>query len=271
MSHSNLKISWVSPNPSFKAKFGEDFTTNLVQSSGSLKLGIQHKRSRTDIKEEKRKLCRQIRDDMNEQLSQSVPLGILAENQSIAGYKRQRLFWVEATEKNQKSFTCKLPELEHRRPNSWPGFFAIWNKNNLATISSKAWYYWSNRRQICKEYVINHGTIDLSKFTFATPITPSRRQHVSRKRLSGGEVSCPVPPTSNKVKKKWNEMMENGTLSLGVPCVPFTITRLKVKNGSLYEDKIAVYGRKILLLELRKKLLQQHEVTNWWRAGTNVD
>ena len=129
----------------------------------------------------------------------------------------------------------------------------------------------SNRGQICKEYVIENTSTDLSQFTFVTPLTPKRRQRVSRKRLSGGEVSSPVPPTCTcyVVKKTWNDMIENGILSLGLPCVPFTLTRLVVWEGSLHEDEIPVYGRKIPLLELRKKFLQCQE--KWMRLSTDEE
>ena len=126
-----------------------------------------------------------------------------------------------------------------------------------------------NRGQICKEYAIENTSTDLSQLTFVTPLTPKRRQRVSRKRLSGGEVSSPVPPTCYVVKKTWNDMIENGILSLGLPCVPFTLTRLVVREGSLHEDEIPVYGRKIPLFELRKMFLQRQE--KWMRLSMDEE
>ena len=117
----------------------------------------------------------------------------------------------------------------------------------------------SNRGQICKEYVSNHTSVDLSKFTYVFPLTPKRRQRVSRKRLQGGEVSCPVPPTPGDIKLKWEEMIQSGVLSLGIPCVPYALTKIRVSNGGLVQSKVSVYGRKIPLLELRTKLLRRHE------------
>ena len=58
-----------------KAKFGESFATVV---SNCPKLGLQKKPTAQEKRSEKRKLCRQIRDDMNEQLANATPLSVLA-------------------------------------------------------------------------------------------------------------------------------------------------------------------------------------------------
>lgn len=79
-----------------------------------------------------------------------------------------------------------------------------------------------------------------------------------KRRLHGGEISAPAPPTAGAVKDNWRKMVE-GELSLGVPCAPFTMSQYSVTDGRL-EKEITVTGRKFPLEELRKKLLARQEI-----------
>ena len=53
--------------------------------------------------------------------------------------------------------------------------------------------------------------------------------------------------------------IQNGELPLGEPCHPQIVTRMSVNNGQLHKTEEVVCGRKISLLEIRKKLLTKHE------------
>ena len=54
-------------------------------------------------------------------------------------------------------------------------------------------------------------------------------------------------------------MIENGELSLGVPCAPFQITSFTVAEGQVQKKHTVVTGRKFPLKEIRKKTLAQQE------------
>ena len=54
-------------------------------------------------------------------------------------------------------------------------------------------------------------------------------------------------------------MVNNGTLTLGEPCAPQTLTKRSIVNGELTTQEETVYGRKIPLISIRKKLLHNHE------------
>ena len=77
----------------------------------------------------------------------------------------------------------------------------------------------------------------------------------SKRKMQGGEISVPVPPTPNKVKEAWTEMVETGELSLEVPCSPFTLMSYRVNNGQLEQQTKVITGRKFPLLSLRQQLL----------------
>lgn len=54
-------------------------------------------------------------------------------------------------------------------------------------------------------------------------------------------------------------MIELGELTLGEPCYPQTLCKYTIKGGELQYSETIVYGRKIPLIEVRRKLLKKHE------------
>ncbi len=112
-----------------------------------------------------------------------------------------------------------------------------------------------NQGQIVKEFASENG-IDVTKLDGRLPNTRTRSRKL---RLPGGEISVPTHPTMEEIKTDWDKMIENGELSLGEPCHPQKICRISINDGELHKTEHVVYGRKIPLLELRKKLLLKHE------------
>ena len=252
---------WNPVDSAFKAKFGESFKTSVTSSCHQL--GLQAKLTPNEKRDEKRALCRVIRDDMNKQLSASTPTSILVENQSLAMYSRQRLsqYFEQKPAKKRKSHSPSTQNWDTEGLISFlqsapTGTNIIWQQ-----LAEQFGIIGPNRGQICKEYAMANTSTDFSRFIFmyVSGSTPVRRSRVSRKRLTGGEISCPTPPTCAAVKRKWEEMIERGELSLGIPCVPYNITKVSISEGKLIYSDVPVYGRKVTLLELRKKLLRRHE------------
>ena len=54
-------------------------------------------------------------------------------------------------------------------------------------------------------------------------------------------------------------MIALGELTLGEPCAPHTITKYAIVEGKIHKSEIEVYGRKVSLLYIRKKLLTKHK------------
>ena len=86
-----------------------------------------------------------------------------------------------------------------------------------------------------------------------------QRLRARKLRMPGGDVSVPVHQTAERIKNDWDEIIKNGTLSLGEPCYPQTLINYTLKQGKLQRSEITVYGRKIQALELRQRLIQKHE------------
>ena len=64
-------------------------------------------------------------------------------------------------------------------------------------------------------------------------------------------------------------MFEDGKLSLGVPCAPFSLTQYSIANGELEKSQIVVTGCKFPLTELRTKFLANHE--RYMRLNTDEE
>ena len=54
-------------------------------------------------------------------------------------------------------------------------------------------------------------------------------------------------------------MIRSERLTLGEPCAPYTLTKYSNVDGQPQKTEMEVYGRKIPLLEIRKRLLKRHE------------
>ena len=60
-------------------------------------------------------------------------------------------------------------------------------------------------------------------------------------------------PTVCSLKEHISELLDSGKLTLGEPCCPFTIMKSYLIDGKLVSTPSQIYGRKIPLLEIRKK------------------
>ena len=118
-----------------------------------------------------------------------------------------------------------------------------------------------------KEVAAKRG-IDIQKLERKTPSLPRIR---SRKRkLPGGEISIPSLPTTGEITNKKAKLIESGELSIGEPCSPYMLTKSVVsKDGGIIEKTVQIYGRKIPLLDIRERLMKQHEA--YMRQTTDAE
>lgn len=83
---------------------------------------------------------------------------------------------------------------------------------------------------------------------------PSNTRLRARKlRMPGGQISVPAHRTVEGVKEDWKRMIKLGELTLGEPCYPQTLCKYTIKGGELQHSETVVYGRKIPLIEVRRK------------------
>ncbi len=80
------------------------------------------------------------------------------------------------------------------------------------------------------------------------------RARARKLRMPGAGISVPTHPTVQGINEEWSNMISQGELTLREPCYPQSIFVLSVKTGEIKKTEHTVYGRKIPLLDIRKKL-----------------
>ena len=251
--------------PTFKRAYGFTFTESLANCQGS---GVQLRLTDAQRKAQKRKIQRECRDSITEQLHKSDALTVLSEGQSLQSHKRMRMSQsFETPEQTRKrassSRQCKPRKHSPKFDNvqwdkeglldklkDWPEGIII----NWSEIAREFNIPGSNGGQIVKEFASENdiSVLDLDKRP------PNTRIRARKLRMPGGEVSVPTHRTEKGVKDDWQKMIESGEFTLGEPCYPHKLIRYTVHNGELKQTETTVYGRKIPLLELRQKLLEKH-------------
>ena len=78
-------------------------------------------------------------------------------------------------------------------------------------------------------------------------------------------------PTPQNIKEDINRMLDNGTLTLGEPCVPHDVGKTKITNGNVEKETIVVYGRKFPLKVIRQNLLKSHENLMYLQTDDEID
>lgn len=125
----------------------------------------------------------------------------------------------------------------------------------------------ANKGQVVKEFAKESGIIvhQLDK-------CPSHTRLRARKlRMPRTEVSVPKHRTAEGIRKDLVNMIESGELTLGEPCYPQKLKKYVVKDGELQQKETVVYGKKISLLDIRKKLLEKHESTMHLHSDQEIE
>ena len=71
------------------------------------------------------------------------------------------------------------------------------------------------------------------------------------------------------IKLDWADAIRSGELTLGEPCAPYTLTKYTVVSGEIQKSELELYGRKVPLIDIRRKLLQKHEI--YMRLHTDAE
>lgn len=120
-----------------------------------------------------------------------------------------------------------------------------------------------NGGQTVKEFLRERGIAVALKESEGRP---ARRK---RKTLPEG-IPFPMERPSSFFKKLINEQVQSGEMVNGTPVVPTTVTSFTFDkaNSEVVETTSTAFARKIPLLNIRKKLLQQHEKLDIIRSLT---
>lgn len=172
----------------YKKAVGKTFVQQLVNTP---KLGVQ-KKTPYQAKKEKHTALRNIQNHLNQQLADKATISLLAENESVSKYGRERIIQAFQTP------TDEQPPPKKRKHS--PRFDTVtWDKEKVLQ-DARNWpvgqkFNWSkfgrednvsgkNAGQVVKEFCEMSG-IDVHSLEGTA--TPRRRTRAKKKRLPGGE------------------------------------------------------------------------------------
>ena len=211
---------------------------------------------------------------INEHFKEGLALTLLAEAESMQSYTRKR-FAMSFTRPEEPNKKAKLhsPSEENQ---AWSHDEAaalleshpVDKKINWSDSARKLRIPGTNNGQVLKEFAVKRG-FDVVALERKCSPTPTRIRR-KKKRLPCGEILIPALPPPQIVTTEKQKMISNGTLSLGEPCTPYTVHKTVVtSDGEVNSEEVEIVGRKISLVEIRKKLLEKH--SQYMRLMTNEE
>ena len=246
-------------NASYESTFNHSFTESVIKHCGR-SAGIAKKPSANEKKQTRRTMQRSVCASINKQFAENAALTFLSENESFSGYQRKRLSQsfehLDVSKPAKKHFSDSMIEkyrdILTEKIANWPTDKVI----NWSEIGRQCGVETKNKGQVVKEIAEEIG-IDLTRFPISTHA--SRYSRASKAKLPGNEISMPTMPTVACIKEDIKEMLMSGKLTLGEPCAPFVLKKVSIVDGQLVSTQCEIHGRKIPLLEIRKRLLKKQE------------
>ncbi len=221
-------------------------------------------------KQQKKKMEKHVRDQIQKDKAGNASKLVLQNRISWKAYDKIRTS--ESLENTRKRPAPTSPEGEpnaKRRHGCLPSTLEIdkekllaeaasWRSDMQVNWSALARQYGiqaANGGQMIKEYLQEHDVPVAS-----TPQRPYRSERRSKRKLVGG-TSFPTYPTVKREKKKVQDRIQAGEISIGKEVVPYTVTRFKVdaENHHIVRQEQQISARKIPLVEIRRRLLERHE------------
>ena len=170
-------------NGTYIQQYGHTFVDLLVENCK-----VDKKRTKTEKKRDQRNLLKKCRDKVNEQLAENVALHTLAEDESLARYKRKRL-----TQSFEKPPAPKKPKSHSPSENNIPvdkesilhdlREYPENTKINWSEFARSHAVTNKNGGQIIKQIAIDEG-IDVLKLECRSE-TPNRRIRSQKRKLPG--------------------------------------------------------------------------------------
>ena len=92
-------------------------------------------------------------------------------------------------------------------------------------------------------------------------VSPPRAQHARRKmKVLAANVKVPQQPSALALKMEMTNKIEDKQILTGQPCHETMVERFVVsENGSIQKEEVKVEGRIIPTMDLRRRILQDHE------------
>ena len=187
---------------------------------------------------------------------------MLAEGESIQAYQRKRLAMsfekpIEPKRPKSHSPSDGNQSWSHEEASKFLTSHPEEKRINWSESARTLGIPGRNAGQVLKEYATECGfdTLALEQKSTVTPVRIRR----SKKRLPQREISIPTLPPPSTITSEIKQFIADGKLTLGEPCSPHTVLRTRVSNeGEVITEEVNLIGRKLSLIEIRRKLLLKH-------------
>ena len=152
--------------------------------------------------------------------------------------------------------TNLLQEVQSYNEGSTINYSSLAKKYN---ICNKAGQPAKNGGQIVKEF-LKEQQVNVNMFRYNgkgrhTCNTDTKQSRKRKIKVQGG-YSVPCDESVMKAKERLQKDIEDGKYCLGEAIVPKEYKKMVIKNNQVTEEIFTIYGRKIQLTKIRKKLLQ---------------
>ena len=127
-----------------------------------------------------------------------------------------------------------------------------------------------NAGSVVKEF-LTASSVQISRFKSYHKNPPSSRRALLR--LPGKEITVPIPATNKDMKERLEIRIRNKEYMLGELVVPRTYKKMVLAEDgkSLKEECFTVSGRKIPLIDIRRRLMEKHEKLGIVRKTSDMD
>ena len=261
--------------PAYQEEFGESFIDAVIEVPGS---EVQKNPTPVEKKREKRRIQRDCKNKIEDNYNQTDAMDILAGGMSMSRYKRLRLSQSFESPEAKRARSTAIPTKKKHSPTlqetKWDKEQVLRDLRNFPTDQQINWSKFArehnvpgkNNGQVLKEFADENGidTFQLDKREKGT------RVRAKKLRLPGNDISVPVHTAPDTIKQQVDDMIKSGEFMLGEQCNPNTIEKVTIKNGQIKKDISTVYGRKIPLIDLRRKLLEKHEPYMHLHSDTEI-
>ena len=242
-------------NRAFGSEVNRSFTDTLLTVKS---LGFDRRKTSNERRQEKRKLHREVKQQVTEHFAATAAITMLTEGDSKREYHRKRMaqsyHTPEAPPKAKKhspdfsKVSWDTEALEETLLN-WPSETVM----NWSAVARQHGIQGGNAGQIVKEFAQSRNITSIA--------TPQRKatKRPCRRKLTGTGISIPANPPLRKIEADIQQMLASGRFSLGEECTPYKITKYTLKDGKLSPYDILVQARKVPLQQIRQRLLTKHQ------------
>ena len=171
-------------NGVYLTTYGETFTDAMITHCTSER--VHKKKTKYEVKKEKRAILRQCRDKVSEQMAETAAISILAEDESISKYQRKRMlqsFEKPPHPKKAKSHTSATTHFDQDNVLEDLRNHPTSTKINWSELARKHGVDSKNGGQVIKEFAQKEG-IDTCRLECRTE-EPKPRMRAQKRKLPG--------------------------------------------------------------------------------------